>query len=244
MTEIADRSVTGVRCRDLDVRQAGFWNIRMRDAWIQDVEIDGDVENLRINGIDVGPLIEAELDRRYPLRPKMRPTDLAGFREAVDILETLWARTATRARALPPELLHERVDDEWSFVQTLRHLLFATDIWISRAILGNPRPWHPLGLPFEEMEPHPEIPVDHDARPFLDEVLTLRAERYALLRRVLDDLTPEGLVATTEPVEGPGYPPAGRYPVAKCLTTVLNEEWQHRLYAERDLDALESRRTR
>jgi hypothetical protein len=28
--------------------------------------------------------------------------------------------------------------------------------------------------------------------------------------------------------------------VRECLSIVLNEEWHHRLYAERDLDALES----
>jgi hypothetical protein len=29
--------------------------------------------------------------------------------------------------------------------------------------------------------------------------------------------------------------------VRECLLVVLNEEWEHRLYAERDLDALEAR---
>ena len=43
----------------------------------------GEIENLTINGVDVGPLINAELDRRHPDRVKMRPTSPAGFREAV-----------------------------------------------------------------------------------------------------------------------------------------------------------------
>jgi len=47
---------------------------------------------------------------------------------------------------MAPELLHERVDDEWSFVETLRHLVFATDAWVRRAILGQPSPWDPLDL--------------------------------------------------------------------------------------------------
>jgi hypothetical protein len=29
--------------------------------------------------------------------------------------------------------------------------------------------------------------------------------------------------------------------VRECLLIILNEEWEHRLYAERDLDALEAR---
>jgi hypothetical protein len=28
--------------------------------------------------------------------------------------------------------------------------------------------------------------------------------------------------------------------VRECLLIILNEEWEHRLYAERDLDALEA----
>ena len=31
------------------------------------------------------------------------------------------------------------------------------------------------------------------------------------------------------------------FPVRRCLGAVVNEEWEHRLYAERDLDVLESR---
>ena len=30
------------------------------------------------------------------------------------------------------------------------------------------------------------------------------------------------------------------FPVAECLRIVLNEEWEHRLYAERDLAVLGS----
>ena len=34
---------------------------------------------------------------------------------------------------------------------------------------------------------------------------------------------------------------APRYPVRKCLLIILNEEWEHRLYAERDLGVLAER---
>jgi uncharacterized damage-inducible protein DinB len=240
VSEFADvKMMDAPRFRDIDLRNAMFWKVRVRGAWVGEVEIDGQIEGLRINGVDVGPLIEAELDRRDPRRAKMRPTDVAGFREAWAILESLWAGTVERARALPPERLHERVEEEWSFIETLRHLTMATDIWVSRAVLGDPRPWHPLALPFDEMEPDPEVPWDRDARPELDEVLAVRAERVATFQRVLDGLTEEELASHTEPVEGPGYPPASRYLVAECLRTVLNEEWQHRLFAERDLAILE-----
>jgi hypothetical protein len=86
--------------------------------------------------------VYAELDRRYPDRARMRPTDPAGFRTAWDILERLWAGTIARARELPPELLHESVDGEWSFIQTLRHLAFlpSLDEVLPCATIG-PRPY-------------------------------------------------------------------------------------------------------
>ena len=171
----------------------------------------------------------------------MRPTDPAGFVEAWDLLEQKWAETVERARKLDPEQLHESVDGEWSFIQTLRHLAFATDTWVLRVILGDPRPWDPLSLPFDEMTPHPEVPWDRDARPSLDEVLVLRADRQAAVRRVIEGLTDEQLASETEPVEGPAWPPANRYPVSEALLTILNEEWEHRRYAERDLTVLENR---
>jgi hypothetical protein len=31
----------------------------------------------------------------------------------------------------------------------------------------------------------------------------------------------------------------GELPLKECLRIVFNEEWQHRLYAERDLDRLQ-----
>ena len=44
-------------------------------------------------------------------------------------------------------------------------------------ILGLPEPYSPLGLPHDEMEPDPSVPNDPDARPALDEMLELRANR-------------------------------------------------------------------
>jgi hypothetical protein len=182
------------------------------------------------------PLVEAELDRRYPDRVKMRPTDADGFREAWDILERLWEQTVERARGMAPDLLHERVEGEWSFIETQRHLVFATDAWVRRAILGDPSPWDALDLPHDEMPDEPSIPRDRDVRPSLDEVLALRADRMATVRRVIADLTDERLAGMTEPAKEPGYPEPESFAVRQCLETVLDEEWEHRLYAERDLD--------
>jgi hypothetical protein len=238
-----DVYLDGARLHDVDLRGAtlrmvDLRGLRARDVWLEDVDLTGDVENVRINGVDIAPLVEAELDRRDPDRPKMRPTDADGYREAWDVVERLWAGTVDRARTFAPELLHERVDGEWSFIETLRHLVFATDAWVCRALLGDPEPWDALDLPHDDMPDSPPVPRDRQVRPSLDAVLALRADRMATVRRVVDDLTDEALAGTTEPVLEPGYPEPEPYAVTRILRTILNEEYLHRLYAERDLDAL------
>jgi hypothetical protein len=227
--------LTGAR-----VRGADLTGVVMRGVELVNVSIHGEIRNLTINGVDVAPLIHAELDRRHPDRAKMRPADPAGFREAWAILERLWAGTVDRARRLAPEMLHESVDGEWSFIETLRHLVFATDSWVRRAILGDPSPWDPLGLPWDEMADTPGVPRDRNARPTLDAVLALRRDRMATVRSMIESLTEDSLDGDTEPVDGPGWPPCLSFPVRECLLVVINEEWEHRLYAERDIDALEA----
>jgi hypothetical protein len=236
--------LSGASFRDVDLSGSRFRGIAMHGAVISgselsDVEITGEILNVTINGVDVAPLVEAELDRRDPDRVKMRPTDPAGFRAAWDLLEELWAGTVARARRLDPALLHESVDGEWSFIETLRHLVFATDSWVGRAILGDPSPWHPLGLPWDEMPDTAGVPRDREVRPPLDEVLELRGDRWARVRAVLGGLTDESLSQETEPVDAAGWPPPRSFPVRECLLIVLNEEWHHRLFAERDLAVLE-----
>ena len=256
MADFTEQDLTGSRFDRVDLADAQFRSVdltrarlhevdltgaQIRGALVVDVDISGDVRNLRVNGVDVGPLVEAELDRRHPERAKMRPTDADGYREAWDVLERLWHDTVGRARTMPPELLHERVDGEWSFIETLRHLVFATDAWVARAVLGEPSPWHPLDLPHDDMPDLPGVPRDREVRPTLEEVLALRVDRMATVRRVLADLTDERLAGTTEPVTEPGYPESESFAVRRCLGAILNEEWEHRLYAERDLDVLEAR---
>ncbi|MFI5912237.1 pentapeptide repeat-containing protein [Dactylosporangium sp. NPDC051541] len=252
---LTDVDLHGAQFTNVGLRDAHFTNVGLHGARMRGVDlsgghfigvdlcrtvIDGDVEGLVINGVDIAPLVEAELDRRDPERVKMRPTTPEGFRAAWDLVELRWSQTVDRARTLPPEKLHESVDGEWSFIETLRHLAFATDCWVRRAILGDPAPWHPLDLPWDQMEDTPGVPRDRAARPTLDEALALRHDRMATVRTLVDSLTPESLAARTTPVHGPGWPPPEAFGVGECLRVVLNEEWYHRKFAERDLAALEA----
>jgi DinB family protein/pentapeptide repeat protein len=254
MTEFLQQDLTGARFERVRLNDARFRDVdltgadirgslllrtRMRGVELIDVDISGELKNVMVNGVDIAPLVEAELNRRTPERTKMRPDDPDGFREAWAILETRWAETLDRARGLPEAALHQGVDDEWSFIQTLRHLNFASAAWVGRMVLGTASPWHPLDLPWDEAPGWDGIPWDRTARPSLDEVLAVRRERQAMVRDVVSGLTEEQLAATVTRNE-PGWPRQEDFPVKQCLLIVLNEEWEHRRYAERDLTELSS----
>ena len=102
-----DVYLTDAHFHDVDFTNARFRMIDLtgvviRDAALVNVDITGDIDNLRINGVDVVPLVEAELDRRHPGRAQMRPADADGYRAAWEILEPLWQRTVDRARGMAP----------------------------------------------------------------------------------------------------------------------------------------------
>jgi uncharacterized protein YjbI with pentapeptide repeats len=243
MTEFISADLTGARFQDVNLTNARFsgvdlTGVTIRGAELRNVDLYGDLDNVLVNGVDVVPLVEAELNRRYPDRPLMRPIDAAGFRVAWAALERLWGQTVTRAQALPPDLLHEGVDGQWSFIQNLRHLVFATDAWVRRAILGEPEPWDPLDLPHDDMPDSPPVPRDLDARPSLVHVLALRADRMGTVRHVIAGLSDAQLAGMTTPVTEPGYPEPESFTIQRCLRAILNEEWEHRLYVERDLTVL------
>jgi hypothetical protein len=258
MTDFTDADLTGsnftqlslkgssfvsVDLSDAEFRGADFSGVVMRGVDFVNVRIDGEIENVLLNGVDVAPFVRAELDRRDPDRIKMRPTNADGFRSAWALLEHLWDETYERVLVLDPHVLHESVNNEWSFIETLRHLVFATDSWVLRAILGNPSPWSPLDLPWNEMPDIPGIPRDRDVQPDLDQMIELRRDRMATVREVMRTLTDETLSTMTTPVEGLGWPPPESFEVRQCLGIVLNEEWLHRQFAQRDLDLLTENRT-
>jgi hypothetical protein len=250
MVEFEHADLSGSRFEDVDLSGSLFRNLLLRDvriigAWIQNVEIDADVDGgLTVNGVDVVPYVHAELNRRHPGRETVfavRDGDADAFRAAWAIDQRIWQETVERARRLPEAQLHEQVDGEYSFIQTLRHLVFATDAWIRRALLGDPRPYDALGLPFSEMGEIEGVPNDPDARPSLDEMLALRADRMATVSEVIAGLTDEQLQEMTVPVTEPGYPESESFPVRRCLAAVVIEEWEHHLFANRDLAVLEGR---
>ena len=222
---------------------ADFEDARITNSDLHNLEITAALpewlEGLRVNGVEVAPLVEAELDRRHPEHAKLRAMDPDLLREAWAALEEGWASTVARARTLAEPLLHQQVDGDWSFVETLRHLIFATDCWLLRAVRQEPHPYHPWGVGGPWLKEPERLGVDPAADPGLEEVLEVRAGRQAAVRETFTQLTEAELQRVTIPPDTPGHPPAGvSHTVVLCLHEILNEEWWHRRYAERDLDTL------
>jgi Pentapeptide repeats (8 copies) len=127
---------TGATFRDCDLRQ-----VKITDSWLADVRVSGLVSNFVVNDVDVTAFVDGELDRRHPERVQLRAMQTADdYRAMWEVIERLWSDTITRSWRLPESALRLRVDGEWSFIETLRHLVFATDAWAGRTILDEPMP--------------------------------------------------------------------------------------------------------
>lgn len=229
---------SGATFRDCDLRK-----VKIVDTWLVDVNVSGEVGNFVVNDVDVTAFVEAELERRHPERVHLRDMQTADdYRAMWDTLERLWSETVARARRLPEPVRHERVEDEWSFVETMRHLVFATDAWASRTVLDDPRPYDRLGYTHSSYSPADAaaIGIDLEAQPSFDEVIAVRADRMAVIRRIVDGLTDDELERPCARSPAPGYPDEPRS-VGRCLAVVMTEECEHRRYAVRDLAVLEGR---
>ncbi len=229
---------SGAKLRDCDLR-----GLKIVDSWLVDVNVSGIVGNFVVNDVDVTAFVEAELERRRPERAQIRQMQTADdYRAGWDTVERLWSEAVARARRLPEVARHERVDDEWSFVETMRHLVFATDAWASRTVLDDPMPYHRLGYTHSSYAAADAatIGIDLDARPSFDEVMAVRVDRMAVIRRIVDGLTNDELERLCARSPAPGYPEEPRK-VGYCLRVVMNEECEHYRYALRDLAVLEAR---
>jgi hypothetical protein len=214
----------------------------MRGVQVENLDIDApwliDGGTFKVNGVDVIPFVEAELNRRFPGRADRRAKDPEGLRTAWAALEQTWAATLERAAAMPPGTVDISVEGEWSFAQTLRHLVLATDTWLRRGILEIDQPFHPLGLagPGAE-EDGLDMSIFTTDPPTYEQVLVIRAGRAAMVRDFLATVTAEELTATRKNPWAPQYPET----TLSCLHVILEEEWEHLRYAVRDLDTIESK---
>jgi hypothetical protein len=228
--------LTGARFVDCDLT-----GVKIVDSWLVGVDISGYVERLTVNGVDVTDFVAAELDRRHPERVQLREMRNADdFRAMGRTVTALWSDAVARAERLPEAARHERVAGEWSFAETLRHLIFITDSWAGRTVLDQPMPYHRIGLPQTAYSraDAARLGIDPDADPTWAEILAARAGRTAVLAGILAELADTDLGRPCTRLPAPGYPEENRV-VAGCLAVVLEEECEHYRYAARDLTTLE-----
>ncbi len=218
--------LNGALFRDVDLSGTAISH-----AWLVDVEVDAFVDRLVVNGVDVTEFVN-ERDPWYPLRTVLRVSDPQSMRAGLVLLRDAWTAEVERARRLPAEALHASVDGEWTFVQTLRHLVLATDKWFSAPVLGER--FHPFGLPNSGSGDVDWPGLDREAAPSLDDVLAVRADQGARLTDYLATVTDEELARTVEVLEN------GPHQVRQCIATVFEEEFWHLRYADRDLSAFET----
>jgi hypothetical protein len=238
----------GARFGVADLRGARFTDcdltgVTISDCWLADVSISGHLSNVTVNGVDVTGFVSAELDRLHPERVQLRSGRNADDVRAIwATIEQLWAAADKRAGQLPAAALTEQVNEEWSFAQTLRHLVFITDAWASRTVLDQERPYHPLGLPqtWYPARDATALGIDVTAQPSYAEILAARADRMAVMRGIVAGLADDELGRPCQRSPAPGYPDE-QFTVIDCLAVVMDEEIEHYRYATRDLAILEAR---
>jgi hypothetical protein len=235
MKRYVDEDLTGAEFRECDLSRANLIGVVMQDA-----VIDGLVTNLVVNGVEVMGYVEAELDRRHPVRLLIRSDEPDEIREGWRQLRADWTATIERMRRTPG-IERRSVNDEWSAVETMRHLVFVHDSWFRRCCLGSTEPFTPMGLGPPFVPDREEQGLDPSADPSVDEVVAVRDEQATELQAWLDEVTPSQLLAPAPiPDDGRWPPYADGRSVRQCLGTVLDEEWAHHGFCVRDLDLIEA----
>jgi DinB superfamily len=231
MKRYVDEDMQGAEFRECDLTNARLIGVVMQDA-----VIDGLVTNLVVNGVEVMGYVEAELDRRHPVRLLIRSDEPAELLEGWRQLRADWVSTVERMRATPG-IEHRSVNDEWSAVETMRHLVFVHDSWFRRCCLGSTELFTPMGLGPPFVPDREGQGLDPTAAPSLDEVLAVRDEQAAELEGWLASVTAEELQQPAPIPDDGRWPPYARGRTVKgCLATVLDEEWAHHGFCVRDLD--------
>ena len=138
---------------------------------------------------------------------------------------------------MPVGAVDVSVDGEWSFAQTLRHLVLATDMWLGGTVLELQQPFHPLGMADTGVDDDGvDMSVLTTISPTYDDVLEARASRVAMVRDFIAAVTPDDLAARRRNPHEPTHAET----TLSCLRTILEEEWEHHRYAVRDLDTIEA----
>ena len=229
--EFTEANLKGARFVECDLSGVVMRGVDVHGADIDAPWLAEAGASLKINGVEVAPYVQAELDRQFPGRADRRAEDPDSLRAAWAAVERAWESALDRVAKMPEGTVDVSVDGEWSWAQTQRHLVHATDIWFVRAILEREQPFHPLGLAHTG-----GTDAAHTAtgEPTYAEILEARAGRQAMVRDYLAAVTPTDLDAPRKNPHGGPNPETTR----SCLHVILEEEWEHLRFATRDLNTI------
>ncbi|RXR25881.1 DinB family protein [Oerskovia turbata] len=210
--------------------------VTMRAVDVDGLDIDSHdlfFGNLIVNGVDVVPYVDAELNRQFPGRELQKAQTVEGLREGWVAVQSAWQETVD---GTPPDLVDAHVEDEWSLAQTLRHLVLATDAWLRGGILRVQQPFHEIGQIFTGADRMGfDMSIFRTDTPTYKEILAVRAERQEQVTAFLATATTELLAEERDdPWGGEDWHPS----VGDCVRVILEEEWAHLRYVRRDLALL------
>ena len=231
------RDMAGTEFRDVNLQDAVFDDVNLRGVSIRNANLDGltvddaYIGGLTIYGVPIGPLIEAERDRRDPERVTLRAADVFDPAEIARILARLDAVRAefvALMRATPAEqrTAHPGVD-RWSATEHVRHLVFAEDMYLNRGLLRNDAPWRGLGHlpPFLEGNPT-YATVGTAPTEDLELIIATWDELYGGVRTLLTGATPEVLSRDTSDVD------VGQGTVGQVIQGMAQHDLEHIRMAE------------
>jgi hypothetical protein len=235
MPEEFEGDLSGAVFWGADLSGALFRDVNLTDVTIShaslvNIDIDALVDKVVVNGVDVTAYVN-ERDRWYPLRAMLRPTNPDDMRAAWAALEGAWAETIARAQVLPEPRLHESVNDEWSVVQTVRHLVFAIDKWFTAPVLGES--FHPIGWPNTGSRDFGWPGLDYSLTPSFADALAVHEDRATRVRDFLTTISAHDFSRPIDVLEN------GPHPLQECVFTVFEETFWHNRYAGRDLEQLD-----
>ena len=216
-------------------RSSDLSDVKMRSVDVGGLDIDSHdlfFGSLIVNGVDVVPYVEAELNRQFPGRELQKAQTPEGLREA-------WTAVKLAHQAMldgtPLDMVDAHVEDEWSLAETLRHLILATDCWLNGAIYGADQPFHEIGLIFTgAADMGFDVSMFRTQAPSFEEILAVRSEKQQLVTDFLATVTPALLAEERQDPWGGDWHPT----VGDCVRVILEEEWAHLRYIRRDLALL------
>lgn len=213
------------RFRDADFSGSSFFHVLLRDA-----SIDGEIDHLVINGVDVTDYVNRH-DRWWPLRNRLSPDSREGILESWTSLGSEWNSLLARVAAAGPSVVDQSVNGEWTLSETLRHLIFAMDKWFTLPILGA-QAVSAIGLPNTSSQGRPWPGLDPGARPDFEDVLAVRSAQHATFSAFVSAMQIAALPESVSVEEN------GNVPALMCFHVVLEEEFEHLRYMIRDVAAL------